>query len=76
MTEIDIRRYAAVGVEQEIARLNDVLASLRAESPSQPMPARANGHTRKRHTLTPAQRLAVSKRMRAYWAAKRKGAKG
>ena len=70
MTDEELRALARKGVEVEIARLMKVMEELGGvDTTSQ----RLDGAPpkRRRAEMTAAQRKAVSKRMRAMWAAKR-----
>jgi hypothetical protein len=72
----EIRQMAKLGIEGEIARLQGLLAQLEASAPesmlgqpSEPRPKRT------RRPMTAAEKKALGIRMKAIWAAKRKGAR-
>jgi hypothetical protein len=77
MKQTDVlERYALIGVEQELQQLGARLVELKAmqdklmgASGTVRMVSSNNGHGR---TWTAAQREAVSKRMKRYWAERRK----
>lgn len=83
MPSIDLKAYARRGAEARIteltAELNEIYKAFpdlrRGSARSAPATTGAGGRRRKRNPMSAAQKAAVSKRMKAYWAAKRKGKK-
>jgi hypothetical protein len=89
--ELDLNALARRGAEGRLQEMRDELSAFRQRfgaafvlehfgdvtapgaAPGGKAPALAERHKARR--MTPAQRKAVSKRMSAYWAAKRKGKK-
>lgn len=84
----ELRRLARLGAIARLEQLKQEEAAIRAEFPelfgrgrraaitvSAAAAAAGTGVRRRRRTMTPAQRKAVSERMRRYWAERRK-AKG
>ena len=78
MPSIDLKAYARRGAEARIAELNAELndiykafPDLRRGGASASQVAGAGGRRRKRRAMTAAQKAEVSKRMKAYWAARR-----
>jgi hypothetical protein len=69
----ELRRLACSGVEQEIARLNALLASLQA--PRTRIGRPPGPQARKRKGMSPAARKAAAERMKKYWAERRKSEK-
>ena len=81
LTTDALRQYAERGAAVRLQELHAEIAALKAAFPGLAAPAAHNGrertrpHPRTRASLSPTQRAAISKRMRAYWAARRKAAK-
>jgi hypothetical protein len=80
-----LRRLARLGAVARLEQLKQEEASIRAEFPElfgrgrHPETASANSGGRKRRrrpAMTPAQKKAVSERMRKYWAERRKTKSG
>jgi len=70
----ELRRYAAIGVQSEIARLQGLFPAARTAAPTaMELPAKKRG--KRRRKLTAAEKALISKRMKESWAAKRKAAK-
>jgi hypothetical protein len=79
----ELRRLARLGAQARLAELDQERAAILrlfpelgrggapAAAASQPAPA---APVRQRRPLTPAERRAISERMKAYWAARRKAA--
>lgn len=65
----DLRKYTILGVEAEIARLQEVVAEL--QSHFAPKSARAKKQMKRRRKMTPEQRAKHSKLMKERWAKKR-----
>jgi hypothetical protein len=65
--------YARQGAATRVAGLNAELAAIYRTFPDlrEGTKADAAGGKRKRRGMTPAQKAEVSKRMKAYWAARR-----
>lgn len=76
VNESDLRSWAKPALEREIERLNVLLRACQG-----PPARRENGSVtvatpkRKRSHMSAASRKAVSERMKAYWANKKKGKK-
>ena len=64
MKDDELKQLAIAGVEAEIKRLNALLVRLGG--------GKLDNHRHGRREGTPAERRAVSRRMKAYWAARRK----
>jgi hypothetical protein len=83
LPNIDLKAYARRGAEARIAELTAELNDIYKAFPDlgrgaiRPSAARAGagGRRRKRKPMSAAQRKAVGQRMKAYWAARRKGSK-
>ena len=81
MPTFDLKAYARRGAEARIAELTAELNEIykafpelrRGSARSAASTARAGGRRRRRKPMSAAQKAAVSKRMKAYWAARRKG---
>lgn len=77
---IDMRQLAREGARARIAELLTELAEIRRAFPDADRRRAARGATaprrRGRRGMSPAERKAVGIRMKAYWAARRKAAKG
>ena len=78
---IDVRstlRKALSALESEKSRIEDQIATVRtalsALNGRRPTPAQASSSGGRKRTMSPAARRAIAKRMKAYWAAKRKAA--
>jgi hypothetical protein len=80
-----LRRLTRLGAVARLEQLREEEASIRAEFPElfgrgrrvQAAPAETTGaKRRKRKAMTPAQKKAVSERMRKYWAERRKTKSG
>jgi hypothetical protein len=77
--EAEFREFAIAGLEAEIARLQQLRQTLldgsegRRETTLTGPAVVSADRQRRRGGMSAAQRKAVSKRMKAYWAAKRKG---
>jgi hypothetical protein len=85
LSQEQLRRLARLGAVARLEQLKQEEASIRAEFPelfgrgrrSQAAPAEATGRRRRRRpAMTPAQKKAVSERMRKYWAERRKSKPG
>jgi hypothetical protein len=74
VAKFDLKAYARQGAAARVAELNAELAAIYRVFPDlrTGTKARAAGGKRKRRGMTAAQKAAVSKRMKAYWAAKRR----
>jgi len=80
----DLKAYARRGAEARIAELTTELNEIyrafpdlrRDSARSAPATTGARGRRRRRKPMSAAQKAAVSKRMKAYWAARRGGKKG
>ncbi len=77
----ELRRLARVGAQARLAELEQERAAILRLFPelgrgATTTPAAATQATpvRRRRRLTPAERRAISERMKAYWAARRKAA--
>ena len=84
MPTFDLKAYARRGAEARIAELTTELNEIyrafpdlrRDSARSAPATTGAGGRRRRRKPMSAAQKAAVSKRMKAYWAARRGGKKG
>jgi hypothetical protein len=70
MNQTELQEMARIGLDVEIARLIKRRDSLGKQSAPK---LNGNGKVRKRRKFTAAERKLISKRMKAMWAAKRKG---
>jgi hypothetical protein len=76
----DLKAYARRGAEARVAELtaelNDIYKAFpdlrRAVARPNPSTAGAGGRRRRRKPMSAAQKVEVSKRMKKYWAAKRR----
>jgi hypothetical protein len=68
----EIRQLAVAGARAEIKRLQAFLAEAEGTSVEQETNNRPTTKRKGRQPLTPEQREAMSRRMKAMWAAKRK----
>ena len=82
MAKFDLKAYARQGAAARVAELSAELAAIFHVFPELRRGIKAgeggavgNGRKRKRRAMTAAQKAEVSKRMKAYWAA-RKAKKG
>ena len=81
MAKFDLKAYARQGAAARVAELNTELAAIFKAFPDLRTASGGrgseigNGRTRQRRGMTAAQKAEVSKRMKAYWAA-RKAKKG
>jgi hypothetical protein len=73
MAKFDLRAYARQGATSRVAELNAELAAIYRVFPDLRKGAvkTAAPSKRKRRGMTAAQKAEVSKRMKAYWAARR-----
>ena len=75
MAKFDLKAYARQGAAARVAELNAELAGIYRVFPDLRAGAKAAsapGPKRTRRPMTAAQKAAVSKRMKAYWAARRR----
>jgi hypothetical protein len=80
LPSIDLKAYARRGAEARIAELtaelNDIYRAFpdlrRGSARSATATTGANARRRRRKSMSAAQKAAVSKRMKAYWAARRR----
>ena len=83
MPTFDLKAYARRGAEARVAELtaelNDIYKAFpdlkRGATRSVEATTGAGARRRRRKPMSAAQKAAVSKRMKAYWAARRKGKK-
>lgn len=81
MNSEELRRLTRLGAIARLEQLKQEETAIRSEFPElfgrgrrEAIPAAAKpGRRRRRKAMTPAQRKAVSERMRKYWAERRKG---
>ena len=79
MPSIDLKAYARRGAEARVAELtvelNEIYKAFpdlkRGSARSAPATTGAGGRRRKRKPMSAAQKAAVSRRMKAYWAARK-----
>ena len=77
MAKFDLKAYARQGAAARVAELNTELVAIYRAFPDLRTAGGGrgseigNGRTRKRRRMTAAQKAEVSKRMKAYWAARR-----
>lgn len=73
-----LQKFAIIGVEAEIQRLNEMLTTLRNISshiaPRGDIQVTQVTRARKGNRMSPAARKAIGERMRAYWAERRAAA--
>jgi hypothetical protein len=80
LTNIDLKAYARRGAEARIAEptaeLNDIYKAFpdlrRGSVSASPTRSAVGGRRRKRKPMSAVQKAEVSKRMKAYWAARRR----
>lgn len=78
MAKFDLKAYARHGAAARVAELNAELAAIYRTFPDLRAGSKtptATRRQRKRRAMTAAQKAAVSKRMKAYWAARNAGKK-
>jgi hypothetical protein len=77
VAKFDLKAYARQGAAARLAELNAELAAIYRVFPDLRggVKASATGRKRRRRGMSAAQKAAVSKRMKAYWATRR-GKKG
>ena len=81
MAKFDLKAYARQGAAARVAELNTELAAIFRVFPelrsgmAKGSAAGAVARKRKRRGMTAAQKAEVSKRMKKYWAARKKAAK-
>jgi hypothetical protein len=74
VAKFDLKAYARQGAAARVAELNAELAAIYRTFPDLRVgtkTASAPGRRRKRRPMTASQKAAVSKRMKAYWAARK-----
>jgi hypothetical protein len=73
VAKFDLKAYARQGAATRVAELNAELAAIYRVFPDLRGGVKANAPRRKRKRpgMTAAQKVAVSKRMKRYWAARR-----
>ena len=73
MAKFDLKEYARQGAAARVVELNAELAAIYRVFPDLRggTKASAAGSKRKRRGMTTAQKAEVSKRMKAYWAARK-----
>jgi hypothetical protein len=77
VAKFDLKAYARQGAAARVAELNAELAAIYRVFPDLRSATRrrsdedSNGRRRKRRGMTAAQKAEVSKRMKAYWAARK-----
>jgi len=72
VAKFDLKAYARQGARARVAELNAELAAIyRAFPDLRGSAAKSAGGKRKRPGMTAAQKAEVSRRMKAYWAARR-----
>lgn len=75
LTPARLRELALIGARAELERIYRAFPELRPHAPDTPPPTVARlERRRKRRHLTPADRKAISRRMRAYWSRRRAAA--
>jgi hypothetical protein len=74
MDSNQLRHYARVGAQARLAELDVERQQLEAflNGPSEQAPVEAPTRGRSRRPLTAAQKVEISRRMKRYWAARRK----
>ncbi len=80
LSKDDLRRFARLGAMRRLEDIRSEEAAIRAAFPElfgagtrrAPAAASARRAARKRSTMSPAMRKAVSERMKKYWASRRK----
>jgi hypothetical protein len=77
VARFDLKAYARLGAAARVAELNAELTAIYRVFPDLRTGTKANPASarHKRNPMTAAQKAEVSKRMKAYWAARRRGAK-
>jgi hypothetical protein len=87
LAKVDMKEYARIGAEARVAQLHAELneiyrafPSLRsrrgADAAGAPAKSPQGAQRRGRRTMTAAQRLEVSRRMKRYWAGRRRAGSG
>lgn len=78
MAKLDLKEYARRGAEARISELKEELAAIYRAFPglrrsgASAAPAATGGTIRRRKPMTAAQKREVSRRMKKYWAERRK----